>query len=66
MNDTHTAVHAQVRIEVSILDKDWVALQGKKVLWLPPAYRPSYVAIGDGKLNMGHTSGRISFFRFCY
>ncbi|OJJ81248.1 NACHT and WD repeat domain-containing protein [Aspergillus glaucus CBS 516.65] len=54
-----------VRTEVSILNKDWVALQGKKALWLPPAYRPSCVETGDGKLAMGHLSGRISFFQFC-
>lgn len=61
---THIPVHAQIRTEVSILNKDWVALQGKKALWLTPAYRPSCVATGDGKLAMGHLSGRISFFRF--
>lgn len=62
--DGDSPTHSQESIDICLLGQDWIALRGKKVLWLPPAYRPTYVTIRHGRLAMGHASGRVSFFGF--
>ena len=45
----------------------WVALDGEKVLWLPPEYRPgrfSPSAFSGMVLAFGKSSGRVSFIMF--
>ncbi|QKX60481.1 uncharacterized protein TRUGW13939_07626 [Talaromyces rugulosus] len=44
--------------------RNWVVLNGKQVLWLPPETRPSCSAIKSNMLALGHASGRISFIGF--
>lgn len=56
-------VHS-TKLEVRILDNEWVVIQGRKFLWLPPTYRPTCVATQNGVLAMGHTSGRVTFVEF--
>jgi WD40 repeat protein len=46
------------------LNGDWVILNGQKVLWLPPDYRPVRVAIYNGVMAAGCSSGRIFFLKF--
>ncbi|KAL3494398.1 WD40 repeat-like protein [Aspergillus germanicus] len=46
------------------LESEWIALNGKEVLWLPPEARPSCSATKFNILGLGHASGRISFFGF--
>ena len=53
------------KIEIRVLDHDWVAIQGRKLLWLPATYRPTCVVTRDGIFVMGHASGRVTFFEFC-
>ena len=53
------------KIEICVLDHDWVAIQGRKLLWLPATYRPTCVVTRDGIFVMGHASGRVTFFEFC-
>ena len=45
-------------------DGHWVALDGEKVLWLPPEYRSRCSAFYDNTLVLGQSSGRISFIVF--
>lgn len=52
-------------LEIFIDQKLWIKLNGKSVLYLPPAFRPSRSAINGNLLAMGHSSGRISLTRFC-
>ncbi|THC90327.1 hypothetical protein EYZ11_010206 [Aspergillus tanneri] len=47
--------------QMSILEGQWVYLQGKRILWLPHEYRPSCLTMKDGILVLGHESGRVSF-----
>jgi WD40 repeat protein len=54
----------KVNPEISIEHGQWVKLNGEKVLWLPPEYRPSHYAINGGMLALAHVSGRISFIEF--
>ncbi|KAJ5719713.1 hypothetical protein N7493_007291 [Penicillium malachiteum] len=42
----------------------WIALNSKNVLWLPPDFRPSCLAVACETLSLGHSSGRVSFIQF--
>ncbi|KAJ6189996.1 hypothetical protein N7519_000017 [Penicillium mononematosum] len=50
---------------ISIEHGQWIALNGKRVLWLPIEFRPSRFKIKDNILALGHASGRVSFIGFC-
>jgi hypothetical protein len=39
--------------------KDWIAYDGKKVLWLPPEYRPSCSVVLGLTVAIGCPSGRV-------
>jgi WD40 repeat protein len=54
-------VWSKTSVEVSILENQWICLQGKRMLWLPQGYRPTSFAAKDGILALGHASGRVSF-----
>jgi WD40 repeat protein len=43
---------------------DWIAEEGTNILWLPYDYRATCVAVWDGMVVLGHSSGRISFLEF--
>ena len=46
------------------VSNDWVAEGQKNILWLPPDYRPTSVAVWNGIVVLGHSSGIISFLEF--
>ncbi|KAE8387004.1 hypothetical protein BDV23DRAFT_162148 [Aspergillus alliaceus] len=46
------------------VESEWIAVNGKKVLWLPPEARPSCSATKSKILGLGHTSGQIAFLGF--
>ncbi|RAK99592.1 uncharacterized protein BO80DRAFT_465924 [Aspergillus ibericus CBS 121593] len=48
-----TCSNVKPEMEVRIQKGQWVTLQGKRILWLPPAYRGK-VAIKYGVLALGH------------
>ncbi|KAJ5098832.1 hypothetical protein N7532_005833 [Penicillium argentinense] len=54
-------VWSEAKVGLSILDKQWVFFRGKRVLWLPPDFRPSCLAFRAGILALGHVSGGVSF-----
>lgn len=54
----------EANANISLLDREWVTVRGRKVLWLPPDYRPSCSATKGNILCLGHASGRISFIEF--
>ena len=43
---------------------DWVTEGGESILWLPPDYRATCVAVWKGMVVLGHSSGGISFLEF--
>jgi WD40 repeat protein len=49
---------------ISIEHRQWIALNGKRVLWLPIDSRPSRFKINGNILALGHASGRVSFIGF--
>jgi len=42
----------------------WITYSGKKLIWLPPEYRVSSVAISGTNLSIGCSSGRVLIFKF--
>lgn len=60
----YTSETSQTSLEISIREEQWVALNGKKVLLLPPEAQPYCSAIGDGTLGLGCRSGRIYYMKF--
>jgi WD40 repeat protein len=43
---------------------NWVKEEGRNILWLPPNYRATCVAVWNAIVVLGHSSGAISFFQF--
>ena len=41
---------------------NWLFRDGKKMLWLPPDFRPTCIARYNDLLVLGHESGKITFF----
>jgi WD40 repeat protein len=53
------------KVERSLFcSKDWIAEGEGKILWLPPEYRATSIAIWNRIVVLVHSSGRISFFEF--
>ncbi|CAG8308127.1 unnamed protein product, partial [Penicillium nalgiovense] len=50
---------------ISIEHGQWIALNGKRVLWLPIESRPRCFEINGNVVALGHASGRVSFIGFC-
>ena len=46
-----------------ILD-NWVLDRKGKILWLPPNYRATCIAVWNRIIVLGHSSGRISILEF--
>jgi hypothetical protein len=43
---------------------EWVIEAGEDVLWLPPDYRATCIAVCDGIVALGHSSGSVSLLEF--
>jgi hypothetical protein len=52
------------RLRTLFVSNDWVAEEGANILWLPPDYRATRVAVRGGMIVLGHSSGSISFLEF--
>jgi WD40 repeat protein len=51
----------QANLGVYIQRREWITMNGERLLWLPPESRPSCSAIKDSTIALGHASERISF-----
>ncbi|MBE3042784.1 hypothetical protein IMZ48_09475 [Candidatus Bathyarchaeota archaeon] len=46
------------------VSNEWIAQDGKNLLWLPPSYRATCAAVYDGTLVLGHATGGMTFLYF--
>jgi WD40 repeat protein len=46
---------------ISILDGQWLCLNGERKLWLPKQYRADCIATSHERIALGHPSGDVSF-----
>jgi hypothetical protein len=53
-----------IPVDRIFLQGDWVALNGKEILWLPPNYRAISTAVYKGIVAIGCPSGRVVFLEF--
>jgi WD40 repeat protein len=42
----------------------WITRNGQQLIWLPPAYRASCVAVRGSSVVLGHSSGLLTFLWF--
>ncbi|KAJ5404019.1 hypothetical protein N7509_003890 [Penicillium cosmopolitanum] len=61
-NDVSLSTYACLPIFIE--QQQWINLDRKNVLWLPPHFRPSCSAVNRNLLALGHASGRVTFLRF--
>ncbi|OCK73863.1 YVTN repeat-like/Quino protein amine dehydrogenase [Lepidopterella palustris CBS 459.81] len=59
-----TTPHPFSRLETLFVSKNWVTEEGKKILWLPPNYRPACVGVCNGVVVLGHSFGGPLFLGF--
>ncbi|KAJ6060292.1 hypothetical protein N7444_002146 [Penicillium canescens] len=59
----HASSSNNVNREIFI-EQEWIQLNGRNVLWLPPGSRPSSSAINGNLLALGDKSGLVSFIGF--
>jgi WD40 repeat protein len=64
-HEHHASSSTYRNLAIFIKQGQWINLNGKNVLWLPPDFRSNRSAIDGDLLALGHASGRISFLRFC-
>jgi WD40 repeat protein len=43
---------------------DWITLSSRKILWLPPEYRPGVWASKGDTITVGSGTGRVTFVRY--
>jgi WD40 repeat protein len=60
---TVTMPSSQTSSPICISD-DWVMWDSRKILWLPPDYRPSCSAISSNTAVLGQSSGKLTFLKF--
>ncbi|KAK3306055.1 WD40-repeat-containing domain protein [Chaetomium strumarium] len=46
------------------VDKEWITVDGKNLLWLPKDYRPTCACQHGSTLVLGHESGGLTFLHF--
>ncbi|CAI7586026.1 unnamed protein product [Penicillium glandicola] len=60
----HVSVDISIEEDISVEEDQWVALNGKRVLWLPREARPTDWDVHGTLLALAHASGLVSFLRF--
>ncbi|KAI9777124.1 MAG: hypothetical protein M1839_009080 [Geoglossum umbratile] len=56
--------HHLERLRTLFVSNNCVVEEGANILWLPPDYRATCVAVRDGMVVLGHSSGGMSFLEF--
>ncbi|KAJ5992193.1 NACHT and WD40 domain protein [Penicillium sp. IBT 35674x] len=51
-------------LDIFVWNNQWIVINDKKVLRLPPDHRRGCLAFRENLVMLGHTSGRISFLEF--
>ncbi|UKZ55218.1 hypothetical protein TrVGV298_009037 [Trichoderma virens] len=52
--------------KITLSQEQWVCFQGRKVLWLPPRYRPTCYAANDDILAFVDGEGEVTFVKFSF
>jgi hypothetical protein len=52
------------KLRTLFVSNNWVTEQGENILWLPPNYRATCVAVWNGTVVLGRSLGGILFLQF--
>ncbi|UKZ80988.1 hypothetical protein TrVFT333_008755 [Trichoderma virens FT-333] len=52
--------------DITLLQGQWVCFKGRKVLWLPPRYRPTRYAANNDILALGYKGGDVIFVKLSF
>ncbi|KAL2782847.1 hypothetical protein BJX66DRAFT_345468 [Aspergillus keveii] len=63
MKDQRCESSINPEIRISVYEK-WITRNGQQLIWLPPAYRASCVAVRGSSVVLGHSSGLLTFLWF--
>ncbi|CAI7644574.1 unnamed protein product [Penicillium viridicatum] len=55
---------SEKKIELSLQTDRWVAIKGRRELWLPPDYQPYSSTVKDGDIALGCKNGRVCMITF--
>jgi WD40 repeat protein len=62
-----SALVSQPDVQQSLfVGERWISYGTKRVLWLPPEYRPSSVAVYGSVIGLGYPSGRVTLMAFAF
>jgi WD40 repeat protein len=64
VNSLNLSPDSPKQVRALFVSNDWITEEGEGILWLPPDHRATCVAVWDGMVVLGHSSGRISFLEF--
>jgi hypothetical protein len=63
-SENHASQLTYRSLEIPDKQRQWIKLNGEKVLWLPPEFRPLCSAIHGNLVALGLSSGLVSFIKF--
>ncbi|KAK5634087.1 hypothetical protein RRF57_009801 [Xylaria bambusicola] len=66
LNSTEIPSQRRLLNYAVFFSKDWVIRDGKKVLWLPPDYRPLCIASYNNTFALGYPSGPVKLIQFTF
>jgi hypothetical protein len=64
VNSLEFSSDSSEQVRALFVSNDWITEEGEGILWLPLDYRATCVAIWNGMVVLGHSSGGISFLEF--
>ncbi|PYH47089.1 putative wd40 protein [Aspergillus saccharolyticus JOP 1030-1] len=59
-HETFSSNPRETKTELSLHANRWIAVGGQKEVWLPPDYEAISLAVKDGTIAIGSTTGRIT------
>ncbi|KAB8257974.1 hypothetical protein BDV32DRAFT_139956 [Aspergillus pseudonomiae] len=62
--DFHMPSSPKSGIKIYLTQQNWLTVDGKQILWLPPEARPMSLAVAENQVVLGQMSGRVSFIGF--
>jgi hypothetical protein len=64
MSSLESFTNSSEQVRSLFVSNDWVIEEDESILWLPRDYRATCVAVWNGTVVLGHSSGGISFLEF--
>ncbi|EED17202.1 wd40 protein, putative [Talaromyces stipitatus ATCC 10500] len=63
-HERFSSISSKTETNVSLQEDRWVAIKGRRELWLPPDYQPISLAVKDATVALGCKNGRVCMIAF--